>query len=142
VTEAPLRHEVRIEAPIEIVHRFFTDPAQLTEWWPSRATIDPRPRGRLRLEFDKPDDGTDVALGEFVEVSDRRIVFTWGFQGDSDLPPGASRVEVTLEPVGATTVVRLEHHGLPAARRTQHEQGWTFVLARLREVAPPKARPG
>ncbi|HEV2011183.1 MAG TPA: SRPBCC domain-containing protein [Candidatus Limnocylindria bacterium] len=142
MTGGPLRYEVRIEAPLDIVWRCFTDPARLTEWWPSRATIDPRVRGRLRLEFDKPDAGTDVALGEFVEVSARRIVFTWGFEGDPDLPPGASRVEVTLEPVGAATVVRLEHHGLPAARRAQHEQGWTFFLGRLREAAPREPRPG
>lgn len=140
MTEAPLRHEVRIEAPIEVVHRFFTDPARLIQWWPSRATIDPRPRGRLRLEFDRPG-GADVALGEFVEVSARRIVFTWGFPGDPDLPPGASRVEVTLEPDGAATVVRLEHHGLPMARREQHEQGWTLFLGRLRDAAREGAGP-
>ena len=131
----PLRHEVRIEAPPEIVHRYFTDPERLVQWWPSEAAIDARPHGALRLRFVRSDGGVDVARGEFVELSPQRIVFTWGFDGDPDLPPGASRVEVTLEPDGAGTLVRLEHHGLPDTRRGQHDQGWAHFLGRLREVA-------
>lgn len=142
MSDGPLRHEVRVEAPIEIVHRYFTDPARIIQWWPTRATLDPRPRGALRLEFDGPD-GTDIAVGEFIEISDRRIVFTWGFTGDPDLTPGSSRVEISLEPDGTATRVRLEHHGLPAGRhRKRHEHGWSFFLGRLAIVAPGELRPG
>ena len=88
MTGGPLRHEVRIEAPPDVVQRFFTDPARLVEWWPSEATIDPRPGGALRLRFIRPDGTADLARGEFVELSTRRIVFTWGFEGDRDLGPG------------------------------------------------------
>ena len=135
MTDTPLRHEVKINAPLEIVHRYFTDPGRLVQWWPSEADIDPRPQGALRLRFDRPDGGADVARGEFIELSPRRIVFTWGFEGNTDLGPGASRVEITLAPDGTGTLVRLEHHGLPDAARAQHDQGWAFFLGRLREVA-------
>ena len=135
MTDAPLRHEVRIEAPLEIVHRFFTDPLRLVQWWPSEAEIDPRPRGALRLRFARPDGGTTLARGEFIELSPRRIVFSWGFEGDPDLAPGGSRVEVTLAPDGTGTLVRLEHYGLPIAERAQHDRGWTLFLGRLREVS-------
>ena len=135
MTDAPLRHEVRIEAPLEIVHRFFTDPLRLVQWWPSEAEIDPRPRGALRLRFARPDGGTTLARGEFIELTPRRIVFSWGFEGDPDLAPGGSRVEVTLAPDGTGTLVRLEHHGLPAMQRGPHDQGWALFLGRLREVA-------
>jgi uncharacterized protein YndB with AHSA1/START domain len=131
----PLRREVHIEAPLEVVHRYFTDPVRLTEWWPSEATIDARPKGTLLLRFVRPDGARDVARGEFIELSARRIVFTWGFEGDAELGPGVSRVEVTLEPDATGTVVRLEHHGLPEDRRVQHDQGWAHFLGRLREVA-------
>ena len=135
VDQVPLRHEIRIAAPIEIVHRYFTDPARIVQWWPSEADIDARPQGTLRLRFTRPDGGTDVARGAFVELEPRRIVFTWGFEGNTDLPPGASRVEITLAPDGAGTLVRLEHYGLPDAQRGPHDQGWGMFLGRLREVA-------
>ena len=135
MTEAPLRHEVHIEAPLETVHRYFTDPARLVQWWPSEAELDPRTGGRMRLRFVRLDGGADVMRGEFVELSPRRIVFTWGFEGNPDLAPGASQVEITLTPEGTGTLVRLEHHGLPVAQRVQHDQGWPFFLGRLREVA-------
>jgi uncharacterized protein YndB with AHSA1/START domain len=134
MTDDPLRHEVVIEAPIELVHRYFTDPARVVQWWPTEATIDARPRGTIRMQFARPDGGADVAQGIFLEVSARRIVFTWGFELNPDLGPGASRVEITLEPEGASTRVRLEHHGLPASQRASHDTGWPFFLGRLRSV--------
>lgn len=135
MSDQPLRHEIRIDAPPDVVHRFFTDPARLVQWWPAEATIDPRPHGALRLRFLRPDGAVDVARGEFLELTAGRIVFSWGFEGDADLGPGASRVQVTLEADGAGTLVRLEHLGLPTQRRAQHDQGWEFFLGRLREAA-------
>lgn len=127
--------EVRIAASPEVVASFFTDPAKIASWMASRAQVDPRPRGRLRLEFDRPDGTTDVVLGEFVEVTPRRIVFTWGFQGRQDLAPGATRVEVTLEPEGSGTRLRLTHRDLPAADREAHAGGWSYFLERLASAA-------
>lgn len=131
----PIRHEMRIEAPPELVRRFLVEPSRITQWLATRAEIEPRPRGKVRLEFARPDGSVDVATGEVLELSARRLVFTWGFAGNPDLPPGASRVEITLEPDGAGTLVRLEHHGLPTAQRAQHDQGWAYFFGRLREVA-------
>jgi uncharacterized protein YndB with AHSA1/START domain len=127
--------EVRIAAPPEVVATFFTDPAKIASWMASRAQVDPRPRGRLRLEFDRPDGTTDVAVGEFVEITPRRIVFTWGFEGREDLAPGATRVEVTLEPEGSGTRLRLIHRDLPVAEREAHAGGWSYFLGRLVTVA-------
>src|SRR3954471_13784043 len=132
---SPIRHMVRVEAPIEIVRRYFTDPERIVEWWPARAAVDPRVGGELRLEFDQPDGRIDRARGTFVELADDRIVLTWGFERDADLPPGSSRVEISLEPDGPATIVRLEHHGLPESHRPTHAQGWPYFLARLAEVA-------
>jgi uncharacterized protein YndB with AHSA1/START domain len=127
--------EVRIAAPPEVVATFFTDPAKIASWMASRAQVDPRPRGRLRLEFDRPDGTTDVVVGEFVEITPRRIVFTWGFEGREDLAPGATRVEVTLEPEGSGTRLRLIHRDLPVPEREAHAGGWSYFLERLVTVA-------
>ena len=64
-----------------------------------------------------------------------RVVFTWGWEGDSAVPPGSSTVEVSLIPDGDGTVVRLRHSGLPTAElRTRHAEGWEHFLARLAEA--------
>jgi uncharacterized protein YndB with AHSA1/START domain len=73
------------------------------------------------------------ARGQYVEVVPHtRIVFTFGWEGDHNVPPGSSTVEVTLTPEGAGTHVRLVHRGLlTATMREQHRDGWQHYLARL-----------
>jgi uncharacterized protein YndB with AHSA1/START domain len=129
----PLRHEVRIAAPPEIVFAYFTDPARLVEWIGIAALLDPRPGGTFRVEAN----GRDVVCGEYVEVEPpRRVVFTWGFEeADGLVPPGASIVEITLTPDGDGTLLRLTHRDLPGPSRPQHDQGWEHFLDRLRSAA-------
>lgn len=134
----PIRHVIRVDAPIDIVRTYFTDPKRLVEWWPTRATIDARVGGELVFEFDQPDGRTDRARGTFTELARDHIVLTWGFERDPDLPPGSSSVEITLESDGPATVVRLEHRGLPETHRRSHEGGWGFFLRRLASVARSK----
>ena len=136
--DEPIRHVVRVDAPIEVVRTYFTDPKRIVEWWPTRATVDLRVGGELEFEFDQPGGRTDRATGTFTELARDRIVLTWGFEHDADLPPGSSSVEITLEPDGQATVVRLEHRGLPETHRRSHDQGWAFFLSRLTSVARSK----
>jgi activator of Hsp90 ATPase-like protein len=51
------------------------------------------------------------------------------------VPPGSSRVEITVEADGDETVVRLLHHGLPDGAAEQHGDGWDHFLPRLAIVA-------
>ena len=129
----PLRHEVRIAAPPEVVFPYFTDPARMVSWMGVGALLDPRPGGALRIEAN----GRDVVLGEYVEVeSPRRVVFTWGFEGpDRVVAAGSTRVEVTLERDGDGTLLVLRHHGLAGGARDAHAEGWTHYLARLAPTA-------
>jgi uncharacterized protein YndB with AHSA1/START domain len=142
VTE-PLRHEVRIAAPPEVVFHYFTDPARMVDWMGVAAVLDPRPGGTFRIDAN----GRDIVVGEYLEVlPPRRVVFTWGFEGtERILAAGATRVEVTLEPDGADgTRLVLVHHDLPEPARAGHEAGWTHYLARLAPVAggaPPERDP-
>jgi uncharacterized protein YndB with AHSA1/START domain len=129
ITDA-LEREIHIAARPEIVFGFFTDPAMMVRWKGLRATLDPRPGGVYRVDVN----GRDVARGEYLEVTPhRRIVFTWGWEGENSLlPPGASTVEVTLIPDGDGTLVRLRHSGLPTEEaRRLHAQGWDHYLPRL-----------
>ena len=99
--------------------------------------LDPQPGGIYRVEMGD----RIVARGEYVEL-DRpsRVVFTWGWEGQESsgpngVPPGSSRVEVTLEPDGEGTLVRLRHLDLPEETRQIHGEGWDLYLGRLAVVA-------
>jgi uncharacterized protein YndB with AHSA1/START domain len=129
----PLRHEVLIAAPPDVVFPYFTDPGRIVEWMGVAALLDPRPGGTFRVQAN----GRDVVLGEYVEVEPpSRVVFTWGFEGSQPvIEGGASRVEVTLEREGDGTRVVLLHHGLPERTRAAHDEGWAHYLARLTSAA-------
>jgi uncharacterized protein YndB with AHSA1/START domain len=128
-----IEREIRIEADPETVFEFFTDPAKAVLWMGSKATFDPRPGGVYRLEMNEQ----WITSGEFVEVDPpRRVVFTWGWEGDgAPTPPGSSTVEVTLRPDGDGTLVRLIHRDLPGNDVAPHATGWDLYLPRLAIVA-------
>ena len=129
----PVRNELRIAAPPEVVFPYFTDPARMVSWMGVAALLDPRPGGTFRVETN----GRDVVIGEYVEVDPpHRVVFTWGFEGgDTSVALGSTRVEVTLERDGDETLLTLLHHGLAEGARDAHTAGWTHYLARLCPVA-------
>jgi uncharacterized protein YndB with AHSA1/START domain len=126
--------ETRVEAPPEVVFSFFVEPDKYRRWKGQEAELDPRPGGTYRVTMDE----ANVVRGEYVDVDPpRRVVFTWGFEGNTGLPPGSSRVEVTFVPDGNATIVRLRHTGLPGTEnRLQHEAGWKMYLAQLAAAAP------
>ncbi len=130
---APVECSVTIEAEPEIVFPYFTDPSKIVSWMGARATLSPEPGGIYRVEL--PVGFT--ARGEFVEVDPpHRVVFSWGWEHDDALvPPGASTVEVELEPVADGTRVLLRHHKLGGESAEQHTVGWIHYLERLRVAA-------
>jgi uncharacterized protein YndB with AHSA1/START domain len=120
-----------IAASPETVYSFFTDIERWAEWQGVGGALDPRPGGELRIEMP----GGEIALGAFVElVPHSRIVFTWGWDGDSPpVLPGASTVVVELEPDTAGTLLRLTHGGLASPPIAEHHRnGWERYLERLR----------
>ena len=125
--------EIRIEATPETIFPFFTDPEKMLRWKGISADLDPRPGGLYLCNVN----GNDVARGEYVSIEPpRRIVFTWGWEGDGHpVPPGSSTVEVTLTPEGGGTLVRLTHSDLPEPTQGQHAEGWEHYLARLAVAA-------
>ena len=132
--------EIRIAAPPEIVWEYFVDPERIKQWEAVDAEADARPGGALRIDMHGD---RDIAMGEFVTLEPHsRLVFTWGWEGNEMLPPGASTVEVTLTSEGDETVVRLEHRDLPSQELADgHGEGWTHYLGRL-AIASAGGDPG
>jgi uncharacterized protein YndB with AHSA1/START domain len=116
----------------------------MVQWKGSSADLDPRPGGVYRVVISEQ----AIARGEYLEVDPpSRVVFSWGWegqegsQGEHAVPPGSSRVEVSLVPDGDETVVRLRHVDLPEQSVEVHGQGWDHFLARL-VVAAAGGDPG
>jgi uncharacterized protein YndB with AHSA1/START domain len=124
----PLELTTHVAARPATVLSFFTDPERFAAWFGAGSTIDPVPGGKFRVAYP----GGAGAAGEVVELGARRVVLTWGIEGDPDLPPGASTVEVTLTEAGGGTSVRFVQSGLPDEdRRLGQAAGFTHALAVL-----------
>ena len=115
------------------VFSYFVDPALYVRWQGTSADLEPRPGGRFRVFVE----AGQVAAGEYVAIEPpRRVVFTWGWEGNPLIPAGSSTVEITLEAAGAGTLVRLRHTGLPDQAAVDiHSEGWNLYLERLSGVA-------
>ncbi len=133
VADGVIERELRIAARPETVFSFWTDPTRMAKWMGRDVRLDPRPGGEFRIDYN----GSDIARGTFVEVeAPVRLVLTWGWEAPGDsTPPGASTVEVTLEPDGDGTLLRLRHSGLSADAVTGHADGWDQFLPGLAEAA-------
>jgi uncharacterized protein YndB with AHSA1/START domain len=124
---------IRIEASPEIVFRLLTDPIQYIRWKGTLAELEPRSGGKFRVEFAAT---KGIASGKYLEVvPNRRVVFTWGWEGNEHVPPGSSTVEIDLTPEGKGTRLRLVHRGLPEDTVPTHAEGWDYFLPRLEDVA-------
>jgi hypothetical protein len=134
--------ETVVDATPEAAFEIFT--AEIGVWWrrdtaywndPERGLfvrIEPRVGGRF-LEVHEPDAETGFEVGRVtVWEPGRRLGLTWTQVG---WPPDVSTdVEITFEPVGDQTLVRLVQTGFervgPAAEefRAGYDAGWKEVL--------------
>jgi uncharacterized protein YndB with AHSA1/START domain len=127
----------RVDGTPEVVFPYFTDPEKYVQWKGLEAELDPRPGGIYRV---KMWNGGWWAEGEFLIVEPpHRVVFSWGWRGAGlppgmdDVPPGSTRVEVTLIPDGDGTIIQLRHTGLLSEQNGMvHRTGWSTFLKRLR----------
>jgi len=105
-----------------------TEPERLRRWQAVTARIDLKAGGAYRWTVSPG----HSASGQVVEIDPgRHLSLSFGWDGSAELPPGASMVTITLEPVEGGTKVSLVHDGLPDDQGSGHLEGWTHYLDRL-----------
>jgi uncharacterized protein (TIGR03086 family) len=124
----PFDKSVLVPLNADETFALITQPDRLRRWQVVTARVDLRAGGDYRWTIIPG----NSAAGTFTEVEPgRRVVFTWGWEGSADLPPGASTVIITLEPAAGGTMVHLVHEGLTGEQEASHAEGWTHYLGRL-----------
>jgi uncharacterized protein (TIGR03086 family) len=127
-TLMPFEKSVLVPLGADETFALLTEPARLRRWQVITARVDLRAGGDYRWTITPG----NSAGGTFTEVEPgKRLVFTWGWEGSQDLPPGASTVTITLEPAADGTIVHLVHDGLSAEQAASHADGWNHYLGRL-----------
>jgi hypothetical protein len=70
--------------------------------------------------------------GHFVRIDRPNLIeIAWGEAGNEAMPPGTTRLRVTLEARGPITRVSLEHTGLVPSEAAKHAIGWPHFIERL-----------
>jgi uncharacterized protein YndB with AHSA1/START domain len=128
----PIEIGVDLQVPATDALRWFCEPGLWTRFQGQQAWLDPKPGGRLRLDLG---DGMFIR-GHYVEVDGSNVSFTWGMEGDPNLPPESTEVVVSAIPRPGGCALVLRHFGLPDEAQTRvHRSGWRYHLLRLAVAA-------
>ena len=128
-----VQRETQIAAPRASVFAFLTDPEKIVQWMGTEAATEPHPGGLYLLKGI----GRASARGTFREVVPvHRLAYSFGWEGDEEVPPGSGLIEIDLIEQNGGTLVRMTHSGLPTeAQRDSHAKGWAHYLGRLTKAA-------
>ena len=128
-----------IKAPRDRVYKAWTDPAQLKEWFgpenvQTRSFVaEARVGGRFSWELTNSEGGEMTVHGEYRELElNKKIVFSWQWEGDESWEYHDSVVTVELDDIDGGTQLRLIHEKLPNEEsRDGHSRGWNSALDKL-----------
>jgi uncharacterized protein YndB with AHSA1/START domain len=129
--------EIYIEALPDKVFDCFVDPALLVQWMGDFARLEANKDGLFSVDINGV-----LIRGHYVRLERPSVLeIAWGEAGNSDMPPGSTRLLVSLIPENGGTRLRLEHSGFSASEAAKHAVGWPHFLQRLQMLAAG-ANPG
>ena len=123
----PFRTSVDIEASPDQVFEHFVRPELLVRWMGDVARLEATEGGVFSVDINGV-----LIRGHFVRVERPWLIeIAWGEAGNDAMPPGATRLRISIEARGPVTHVELEHSGLAPAEAGKHAVGWPHFIARL-----------
>lgn len=143
-TVKEIRKVVEIEASAETVFKALTDPAELTQWFPDIAVLEPKVGGKMRFTFTKDSERTNMkkretdksSVGRVLDlVKNKKLAYTWQSEGVPNFPETVVTWE--LESLGESrTKVTLTHTGFTGKEPSDvsyegHNKGWSFFIEEL-----------
>jgi uncharacterized protein YndB with AHSA1/START domain len=143
-----IEREILIEAPVEVVWRTITEPAQITLWFAERVELDVTPGGRGVLVFER--EGGDTIAPLVIDRMEPPSLFSfrWGHaESEEPTPFNSCLVEFSLVPAGdGHTRLRVVESGLELTDwaddkkvdyAEDHRRGWTTITDRLVALFTP-----
>ncbi|HWA29572.1 MAG TPA: SRPBCC domain-containing protein [Rhizomicrobium sp.] len=124
------------DAPPERVFDAWMEHGQFESWIGPEGVkcevpvMEPKVGGRYRVDM-KMSDGTPIPVSGVYQTIERpkRIVFTWGWDGD---PDRTSTITLTFQALGDKTKLTLRQEGLKTVEnRDGHNKGWTGAFNKL-----------
>lgn len=128
----PIVVERHMQASPERVYRHLTSAAGWNSSLGGSTSFETQPGGLFHMAM--PDG--NAARGQVVElVENQRVVFTWGWVDNQDIPPGSTKVTIELTATDTGTMVRLTHEGLDPAAIAEHTMGWEHFVTGISGLA-------
>src|SRR5215831_8465152 len=126
------RTSVDIEASPNQVFDYFLRPELLVRWMGDFARLEASAGGVFSVDINGV-----LIRGHFVRLERPSLIeIAWGEAGNAVMPPGATRLVVTLAPHEGGTRLTLEHSGLAPSEAKKHAIGWPHFIDRLAVAAP------
>ncbi len=128
---------IQINAPPEKVFDHFTYPEQLVRWMDEFARLEAIADGLFSVDIDGV-----LIRGRFIALQRPKLIeIAWGEAGNDHMPPGSTRLSISLQPYENGTSLTLVHSGLEAGEAKKHAFGWPHFLNRL-SIAATGRDPG
>jgi uncharacterized protein YndB with AHSA1/START domain len=128
---------IDIAASQEDVFDYFVKPELLVRWMGDFARLEASAGGLFSVDINGV-----LIRGHYVRLERPSLIeIAWGEAGNALMPPGATRLVITLAPHEGGTRLTLEHSGLTPPEAKKHAIGWPHFIARL-ALAARGADPG
>jgi uncharacterized protein YndB with AHSA1/START domain len=121
------RQDIFIEAPPEKIFDYFLVPELLVQWMGDFARLEVQTGGLFSVDINGV-----LIRGTYMRIERPTLLeLTWGQLGNEAMPPGATRVLITLVARESGTLLSLEHSSLVTEEAAKHAIGWPHFLSRL-----------